>query len=67
MDEIELSVCELSEVTNICSELYNNNGINYQKIEELTYLIDKAKEVIRLAEKEHNLLLCKSINDMLKR
>ena len=34
MDEIELSVCELSEVTNICSELYNNNGINYQKKED---------------------------------
>ena len=52
MDEIELSVCELSEVTNICSELYNNNGINYQKIEELAHLIDKAKNVVKLAERE---------------
>ena len=62
MDEIELSVCELSGITDICSELYDKMGNNYRKkVYELEYLIDKAKEIIKLAEKELD-----SINSKIK-
>ena len=57
MDEIELSVEELVGVTDICSELYDKMGNHYhKKTLELTYLIDKAKEIVMLAEKELDLI-----------
>lgn len=52
MDEIELSVEELVRIKDICSELYETKSYYYQKAEELTHLIDKAKEIVMFAEKE---------------